>query len=261
MEKYFSVKNFSTSRRSGEPFRMENINFYLEKGEILALLGKNGSGKTTLIEALIGIKTYEGEIRLDRFDLETDAKAYRDSIAYVSHKWLFGTPRMAGASIKTLGYYLGGYYSRFSREKFDMLCDRLQLPRRVPVTKYSTGQKISFTVALALATNPGLLILDEPFANLDPLTRETLIGIIQEQQKEEMMSVIFASHLMDDLETITDRVLFLDHGRQALFADINEVQDRFFEGRKVNFEELYEIEELNTWKPEEEGLIGDEWKC
>lgn len=254
-EKVFEAKNIKVKRKSTHDFTLGELNFYVNKGEVLGILGKNGAGKTTLIDCVTGMLKPETGYTL--YSFQTPGRNYKDDMAYVSYNWDFNTH---GTVLKFAKHY-GSFYSEYNHEKFRSLCDKLKVPIHVKISKLSQGQQILFNLAFGLARYPKLLVMDEPFSNLDPISREHVMKIIRDEMDRENLTVIYSTQMIDELQSMADRILYLDYGVQRLFKDVNELQDIYFPNRRVNLEELFEISELNQGHEYvEEDLIGDEWK-
>lgn len=235
-KKILEVKNLST-RPLENRFRLEEIEFYLREGEVLGIIGENGAGKTTLLRTMLGLRGREqGEVSILGYRLGSQDKEWKEVVGFVSTEVIEG---VAGKGI-AVAKNLGGYYRDFSLEDFQKYCRLFQVNTKNRVEHLSTGEKILFFLAFSLARKPKLLILDEPFSNLDPITRENVVEVLRESLEAGDMAMIYATHLMSELEQLADRILYLEEGRQKLFADVNELQDTYFAGRKMNLEELFE---------------------
>lgn len=254
-EKVLEVKGLKTVRHGTHEFELGEMNFYVNKGEVLGVLGKNGSGKSTLIDCITGmIKPAEGYIL---YSFQTPGRNYKDDLAYVSYNWGFNS----SGKVEGFAKHYGSFYSEYRHDKFMAICDKLKVPTYENVTKLSQGQQILVNLAFGLAHFPKLLVMDEPFSNLDPITRERVLKLLRDEMDREDLTIIYSTQMIDELQTMADRILYLDFGVQRLFADANEIQDRFFPNRKVNLEKLFELPELNQrHEYMEEDLIGDEWK-
>lgn len=230
------VRELSTRLLSNN-FRLEHIGFYLQEGEVLGIIGENGAGKTTLLRAMLGLRKIEnGEVTILGYQMGSQDKEWKEKVGFVSTEVIEGVSGKGIAVAKNLG----GYYADFSLKDFQKYSELFQIDTENRVEKMSTGQKILYFLAFSLAHKPKLLVLDEPFSNLDPIMRENVIEVLRERLETGDMAMIYATHLMSELQQLADRILYLENGRQKLFSDMNELQDTYFTGRKVNLEELFQ---------------------
>ena len=235
-KKIIEVKDLSIHREEKD-FWLNQIQFYLYEGEVLGIVGENGCGKSSLLRGILGLlKMESGEIYIHGYRLGKDDKDWKTCVGYVSLDAMTG---ITGKGIQ-VAKHLGSYYPDFSLEEFERYCGIFQIDSKKRVEKLSTGEKLLFGIAFALAHNPRLLVLDEPFSSLDPITRENVIEVLREVLEKGNMAMIYATHLMRELEQMADRILYIENGRQKIFADVNELQDTYFKGKKMNFDELFE---------------------
>jgi ABC-2 type transport system ATP-binding protein len=205
-------------------FKLEDINFWLEPGYVLGLIGRNGAGKTTLINTILGIWTPEqGSISIAGFDRVKDEISAKNEIAFVTDESLF-PPEMTPHSI---GKIFGRVYKTFDYKKYRRLCERFRLPMHKRLQKMSRGMVIKLQLAFAFSHDAKLYIFDEPSAGLDPVFRKELMDLIFDLTYEGTRSVIFSTHLTDELDRIADYVLFLEDGRQKLFEQKEELISRY----------------------------------
>lgn len=254
-EKVLEVKNLKVEHNGTYPFSLGELNFYANKGEVLGILGKNGAGKTTLIDCITGMLKPVSGYTLNHF--HNSARNYKDDLAYVSYYWgfnIYGT-------VEKFAKNYGSFYSEYNHDKFLALCDKLKVPTKCKIAKLSQGQQVLLSLAFGLAHYPKLLVMDEPFSNLDPISREYVIKLLRNEMDREDLTIIYSTQMIDELQRMADRILYIDYGVQRLFADVNEIQDKYFPDRKMNLEELFEMPEFNKGHEYvEEDLIGDEWK-
>lgn len=234
-KKIIEVKDLSIHRLEKD-FHLERIQFYLYEGEVLGIVGENGCGKSTLLRGVLGLQNIDaGEVYIHGYRLGKEDREWKDCVGYVS---LDTMSAIKGRGI-LIAKNLGSYYSNFSLKDFQKYCELFQVDNMEKIENLSTGKKILFFIAFALAHKPKLLVLDEPFSNLDPITRENVMEVLREVLEQGDMAVMYATHLMSELEQIADRILYIENGRQKIFADVNELQDTHFKGRKIDFNELF----------------------
>lgn len=198
------------SKSFGTQNVLSDLDWKIEAGSIVGLLGRNGAGKTTLIESMLGLRECNrGEVLLfgepaKQLSSETKAK-----IGYVQQsaelfEWL--TPRQMLRYFKAL-------YPRWNDAKVDQLMQRWDLPYDKVISKFSGGQKQRLAIIRALAHEPELLILDEPVASLDPAGRRDFLREIVDSVIDKNTTIVFSTHILSDLERVAMKVAFLAGGR------------------------------------------------
>ena len=201
------------SKRYGEAWAVRGVTLTIAAGELVAVLGESGSGKTTLVKMVNRlIDPDEGEIRIDGAPIaKADAVALRRTIGYViQHAGLFPHWTVA-ANIATVPRLLG-WDEAAIRTRVDELLVLVGLDasygERYP-DQLSGGQRQRIGVARALAARPKLLLLDEPFGALDPITRVALQGEVQRIHKELALTTIMVTHDMVEALTLADRIVVM----------------------------------------------------
>lgn len=188
---------------------LRGLDMNVREGQIYGFLGRNGAGKSTTIRILVGILTVgEGAVKLFGESMSSSNHALRQRIGYVAqeqHFYPWMTP-------KTLGDFVRGFYPHWDDARYSKLLSLLELPDR-KVGNFSGGMMAKQALALALAHNPPLLVLDEPTAGLDPVARREFFRIVREQTKERNTTVFFSSHLVEEVERLADQVGIIDHGK------------------------------------------------
>ncbi|GGX03318.1 ABC transporter ATP-binding protein [Undibacterium macrobrachii] len=190
---------------------LKNLDWEIEAGSIVGLLGRNGAGKSTLIECLLGLRDVEPESEVYLFgeDVRHMSDATKAKIAYVPQnsdlfEWL--TPR------QMLNYFKA-FYPRWNDAKVDGLMQRWNLPYDKVISQFSGGQKQRLSIIRALAYEPELLILDEPVASLDPAGRRDFLREIVDSVIDKNTTIVFSTHILSDLERVAMTVAFLANGR------------------------------------------------
>ena len=194
-------------------FTFGPIDLTLPSGCIMGLVGVNGAGKTTLFRLLLGMaKKKGGTVRLLGRDAEGNA-SLKEELGVVLES--AGFP--ACLTPAEIGSFLKGCYSHWDGKKYEELLARF----RVGEVKYSAlsrGMKMKLLLAAALSHEPKLLLLDEATSGLDPVARQDILDMLMEFTRDEAHSVLFSSHIADDLEKVCDYVTFL-HGGKVLLSE------------------------------------------
>jgi len=200
---------------------LDALSLAIPKGARVALIGSNGAGKTTLIRCLLGEYAHLGSVLVDGRDPRTDRAAVLKGVGFV--------PQMppplkmpVGELLRFTAHVTGADPGRFER-----VAGRLGLTlepiRTRPFVKLSGGMKQKLLISIALGREVGLLIMDEPAANLDPPARKALFALLAEMRDTTM---IITSHRLDEVAPLVDRVIELDGGRVALDDTVADALDR-----------------------------------
>ena len=214
-----AIKTNGLGKRYGSFWALENCNISVPAGGVSALVGPNGAGKSTLLKLLTGLSTAssgEGEV------LGKAPRQHEDflsDIGYLAQEIPLYKNLNAADHIK-MGMHLN---KRFDETYIYKQLDELSIPLDRPVGKLSGGQRAQVALALALAKKPRLLLLDEPVAALDPLARHDFLSSLAQAVAEGGLTVVMSSHLLADLERVSDHVIVLAAGKTQLCDDIETV--------------------------------------
>ena len=204
-------------------FSLKNITFNLPAGYICGLIGENGSGKTTLINILSGLYSYDGKIRISGRDYCNHEYDIKQDIGVVVHGDIFE----AKESLISNANYFGRFYKKYSKNLLENYLERFNLNDKKKYNELSKGEKLKFALAFALAHEPRLLLLDEPGANFDIEFRKEFNSLLREFIIDGTRSVILSTHIISDVETFADYILFLKNGEQVLFGDVETIREKY----------------------------------
>jgi ABC-2 type transport system ATP-binding protein len=197
------------SKRYGAFTALDGCSLGVHEGEVFGLLGPNGAGKTTLLRLLLGyVVPSGGTARIAGFDCRTESLAVRARTAYLPGEARMFR-RMNGHAVLD---FFAGLRKECGRDAAARVADRLDLDCRRQVARMSTGMRQKLALAVVLATDARLVILDEPTANLDPTARAEVLKLVLEA-REAGRTVIFSSHVLSEVEETCDRVAILRRGR------------------------------------------------
>ena len=193
-------------RRNG--FTLDVPEWSLAPGQVVGLVGPNGAGKTTLIDTLAGLmKPTSGEVLVFGRDPLTDPVAVRSSLGCMSDEMALFDMRI-GPLLRTLS----GYYPTWDRELVEELLERFKLDPTKKVRELSKGQGTRVRLVTAMAFRPRVLLLDEPATGLDVAGRRSLLESVLEIVRDPGRSVVVSSHMLADVQRISDRLLVLNEG-------------------------------------------------
>lgn len=192
---------------------LNDVHFELKANEIVGLIGRNGSGKTTLFRTLTGqYLPDKGEIELDGISLLTATQS-KSELFYIDEAENF----LAPYTLKTINQFYRTAYPNFNQDLFLTLTGSHQLPLHVNYHGLSKGMQGLFNMILAISSNARFLLLDEPFDGLDVIVRKDVIGLLLEHISDNQRTALIASHNLNELENLADRVLLLKN--QTIIKD------------------------------------------
>jgi ABC-2 type transport system ATP-binding protein len=200
---------------------LDNIALAVPRGGVYGLVGQNGAGKTTLIKHILGLMpAQQGSIRVFGRNPVAESVAVLGRIGYVSENrelpvWM----RLA-----ELMRYTAAFYPAWDFEYAEHLREQLGLDPAAKVKNLSLGQKAKACLLLAQAHRPDLLVLDEPSSGLDPVVRRDILEAIIRLVAHEGRTVFFSSHLLDEVERVSDRVTMIHGGRVVLGGSLDEIK-------------------------------------
>jgi ABC-2 type transport system ATP-binding protein len=234
-------------RHFGKVPAVDGVDLTVNEGEIYGFLGVNGAGKTTAIRLLMGIIAAEaGTISLLGETTRRTSVAQKRRIGYVSQEQNF-YPWMTGDA---LGKFVGAFYPTWDKDEFARLLRVLEVPHDRRVSQLSGGMRAKLALALALASRPALLILDEPTAGLDPVARREFMQLIVAQARQHRRTTIFSSHLIDEVERCADRVGIIHQGQMRFEGGLDELRQRV---RRVHLPAGLPVDappRFETWRDE-----------
>jgi len=234
MQNSIEVINLSKSYKSKQA--VNNINFKINENEIVGLLGPNGCGKTTTIGMILGLlKPTSGQVLINGIDIE------KKKISLL-HKMNFISPYIELPKKLTVKQNLTVYGKLYNinnlNERIDYLSNKLRLNNLLDkiTGELSSGQKNRVSLAKALINEPTVLLLDEPTASLDPETSDFVRTFLENYKKEKKISVLLASHNMDEVKRLCSSVLMMKGGD---IIDSGTPDDLIKKHGRKNLEEVF----------------------
>jgi ABC-2 type transport system ATP-binding protein len=216
------VRNLS--RRFGSTDALAGVSLSIPRGVVFGLVGTNGAGKTTLIKHIMGLlRAQSGSVSVFGLDPVTSPTAVLSRVGYLSElnelpEWM---------RVDELINFTRAFYPAWDERYAQSLCQSFELePHRI-VQSLSKGQRARLGLVLALSYRAELLILDEPSSGLDPLVRRDILRAIIKTIADEGRTVLFSSHLLDEVERVADHVAIIDGGRIIQNDDLESLKSRF----------------------------------
>ncbi|MGO9111139.1 MAG: ABC transporter ATP-binding protein [Thermoguttaceae bacterium] len=212
------------TRQFGATRALDNVSLAVPRGVVFGLIGANGAGKTTLIRHVLGLlKAQTGSVRVFGLDPVKEPVGVLSRVGYLSEEGdLPGWMR-----VDELMRYLRAFYPEWDEDYAQDLRRQFSLDSAAKVKNLSKGQRARVGLLVALAYRPELLLLDEPSSGLDPIVRRDILGAIVRTIADEGRTVLFSSHLLDEVERVSDRVAMLDSGRVLFAGDCDEIKGAY----------------------------------
>lgn len=205
-------------------FHLQDISFTLPAGYILGYIGRNGAGKTTTLNAITHlIRPDGGTVAVDGLTFDRDPVTYRDSIGYIGDSSYF--PNMF--TLRDVRSVLRSFYPSFDAAVFDDCVSRWELPVKDRIKDFSRGMKVKLMFAAALSRNTKLLILDEATNGLDPMMRREILRLLQEYIADGTKSVLFSTHILEDLQSIADYIFLIEKGKMVFYEAKDELLEDY----------------------------------
>lgn len=214
------VRASGLTKQYGRIRALDGVTFMLAPGEIVALLGPNGAGKTTTFKCLLGVTNFQGSVEVNGIRVRDDGKAARRRIGYLPQTTAFDDKDTCQEVLRFLAEIKGA-----RPERAGELLERVRLSdqRRTRVGHLSGGMRQRLALAAALLSDPPVLLLDEPTANLDAAGRGEFHDLLLELRAEDR-TIVLSTHFVENLGEITDRVIVLKHGRVELDAVVDDLR-------------------------------------
>jgi ABC-2 type transport system ATP-binding protein len=218
-----SIINVSElTRRFGATTALSSVTLSVPVGAVYGLVGANGAGKTTLIKHILGLLRAEsGSVRVFGLDPVADPVGVLSRIGYLSEEndlpgWM---------RVEELIRYTRAFYPRWDDAYAEELRRTFGLDLTPKIRTLSKGQKARLGLLIALAYRPELLVLDEPSSGLDPIVRRDILGAVLRTIADDGRTVLFSSHLLDEVEQVADHVTMIRKGTIALSAPLNAIKE------------------------------------
>lgn len=212
---------------------LDGTSFEIGAGRIVGLIGPNGAGKTTALKAILGLTQFEGELKVLGMDPRSQRDALMREVCFIADVAVL--PRWI--RVKEAVDFVAGVHPRFDRAKCERFLASTQLKPGLRVREMSKGMIVQLHLALVMAIDARLLVLDEPTLGLDILYRKEFYQRLLEDYFDEQKTILVTTHQVEEIEHILTDVLFIRDGRIVLSSDMESVAGRYTE-LLVNAEQL-----------------------
>ncbi|MBA8883855.1 ABC transporter ATP-binding protein [Dokdonella fugitiva] len=213
------------SKSYGTTKALDAVDFEIDAGRIVGLIGPNGAGKTTALKAILGLTDYEGKLEVLGLDPHTQRTRLMEQVCFIADvavlpRWL---------RVREAIEFVGGVHPRFSREKCLAFLSHTKIGQGMRVRELSKGMIVQLHLALVMAIDAKLLVLDEPTLGLDILYRKAFYESLLSDYFDEQKTIIVTTHQVEEIEHILTDLMFIRNGKLVLAATMDEVGDRYAE--------------------------------
>jgi ABC-2 type transport system ATP-binding protein len=209
----------------GTTIALDGVNMRVEEGRILGLIGPNGAGKTTTLNAILGLTPYEGELRVLGRDPWTDRDQLMRDVCFISDVAVL--PRWMRVS-QALDY-VAGVHPRFDRAKAEGFLTKTAIRRASKVRELSKGMVTQLHLALVMAIDAKLLVLDEPTLGLDILYRKQFYDSLLNDYLDRTRTIVVATHQVEEVQHVLTDLMFINRGRIVFDCGMDAFESRYLE--------------------------------
>ena len=237
----------SLRKAYGSTLALAGIDLKVERGRILGLIGPNGAGKSTALNAILGLTPYVGELKVMGRDPWTERDKLMEEVCFIADvavmpRWL---------RVRDALDYVAGVHPRFDRAKAEAFLARTDIKRASKVGQLSKGMAAQLHLALIMAIDARLLVLDEPTLGLDILYRKSFYDSLLNDYFDGDRTIVVTTHQVEEVQHILTDLMFIDHGRIVLDCSMDA-----FEARYVELMAAPEhLAEARSWRPIQERQV------
>ncbi|MFL6500081.1 MAG: ABC transporter ATP-binding protein [Candidatus Udaeobacter sp.] len=209
----------------GTTVALDGIDLRVEEGRILGMIGPNGAGKTTALNAILGLTSYEGELKVLGRDPWTNRDELMRDVSFIADVAVL--PRWIRVS--QLLDYVAGVHPRFDRAKAETFLARTTIKRTSKVRELSKGMVAQLHLAIVMAIDARLLVLDEPTLGLDILYRKQFYDSLLNDYFDKTRTIIVTTHQVEEVQDVLTDLIFINHGRIVLECSMEQFDSRYVE--------------------------------
>ncbi|HVV97341.1 MAG TPA: ABC transporter ATP-binding protein [Rhodanobacteraceae bacterium] len=213
------------SKSYGATKALDDVSFDIEAGRIVGLIGPNGAGKTTALKAILGLVDFDGELSVLGFDPRRERAKLMEEVCFIADVAVLPRWIKVGEAIE----FVAGVHPRFSRAKCEAFLAKTKITPGMRVRELSKGMIVQLHLALVMAIDAKLLVLDEPTLGLDILYRKSFYESLLSDYFDENKTIIVTTHQVEEIEHILTDLVFIRDGKIALAATMDEVGERYAE--------------------------------
>src|SRR6266481_1571972 len=209
----------------GTTVALDNIDLRVEEGRILGMIGPNGAGKTTALNAILGLTSYEGELKVLGRDPWNSREELMRDVSFIADVAVL--PRWI--RVRQLLDYVAGVHPRFDRAKAESFLAKTEIKRASKVRELSKGMVAQLHLAIVMAIDARLLVLDEPTLGLDILYRKQFYDSLLNDYCDGSRTIVVATHQVEEIEHVITDLVFIDRGRIVFDSSMDGLESRYVE--------------------------------
>src|SRR5277367_2353326 len=209
----------------GTTVALDGVDLRIEEGHIVGLIGPNGAGKTTALNAILGLTPYQGELRVLGRDPWTERDQLMRDVCFISDVAVLPRWMRVSQALE----YLAGVHPRFDRAKAEAFLAKTDIKRDSKVRELSKGMVTQLHLALVMAIDAKLLVLDEPTLGLDILYRKQFYDSLLNDYFDRTRTIVVTTHQVEEIQNVLTDVMFIDRGRIVLDCSMEEFASRYLE--------------------------------
>ena len=217
------IEALGLTKSYGATRALDGVSFTVEPGRIVGLIGPNGAGKTTALKAILGLTTFGGQLRVLGLDPRTQRDALMREVCFIADvavlpRWL---------RVRQALDFVDGIHPRFDRARAADILGKTTIPMASRVRELSKGMVTQLHLALVMAIDARLLVLDEPTLGLDLLYRRKFYDTLLNDYFDKNRTILFTTHQVEEVENLFTDVIFINHGRIVLAASVEDLGSRY----------------------------------
>ena len=213
------------TKRYGKHNAVNSIDLHIPTGRIVGLIGPNGSGKTTTLQALLGLIPFEGDVKVLGLDPRTQRNALMQEVSFIADVAVLPGWLRVGQAMD----FVEGVHPRFNRVKAERLIAHTKLTPKMQVKEMSKGMVAQLHLALVMAIDARLLVLDEPTLGLDILVRKQFFQHLLEDYFDQQKTIFITTHQVEEVEQVLTDVIFMKDGNITLNASVDDLATHYLE--------------------------------
>ena len=211
------------TKRYGKYTALDQVNFTVETGRIVGLIGPNGAGKTSALRAILGLSSYEGTLRVLGREPFSDRTALMNEACFIADVAVLPGWLRVDEAIE----FVAGVHPRFRRDHAEALLAKTQITGKRRMRELSKGMKTQVHLALTMAIDAKLLVLDEPTLGLDILARRAFYDALVNDFMDDTRTILITTHQVEEVENLLTDLIFIDRGRIALAMPVEDIPTQY----------------------------------
>jgi ABC-2 type transport system ATP-binding protein len=211
------------SKKYGSHVALDGVNLSIEAGRIVGLIGPNGAGKTSALRAMLGLTTYEGDLRVLGREPFRERTALMKEACFIADVAVLPSWLRVDQAVD----YVAGVHPRFRRDHAMSFLSKAQITGKRRMRELSKGMKTQVHLALTMAIDAKLLVLDEPTLGLDILARRSFYDALVNDYMDETRTIVITTHQVEEVENLLTDAVFIDKGRIVLDSSLEDIAQRY----------------------------------